>query len=273
MRNYYTRSTHKLEQGVLNEDAALARRGLVAVSDGAGGGGVFAERWSKYLLKKLPDAAITSFAAFDGWIDGIYEAFYNESEKDAKARGGLFLEKFYDEGSFATLAAAWRTSGNEWQWLTYGDSMVFCYHRSTDVFEYSTMWLTDFDNPPYLISLIDPLQEDGFKHGSFHTGEDAIVFAASDALAHYVLMMYELSQPEVYKDEIAEAIAAKTKNSNFINAALQLKCDFKRVLEALLDRRSDFRWKMKMLERSGLLAHDDYSIAVNLGFKILNAVR
>lgn len=52
MRNYYTRSTHKFEKNTLNEDAAIAKKNMIAVSDGAGGGGVFADRWSKYLLMK-----------------------------------------------------------------------------------------------------------------------------------------------------------------------------------------------------------------------------
>ena len=39
----------------LSEDAVLARNGLIAVSDGAGGGGVFAECWSQYLVDHLPD--------------------------------------------------------------------------------------------------------------------------------------------------------------------------------------------------------------------------
>ena len=44
----------KFEANSINEDDAVGRRNMIAVSDGAGGGGLFADRWSKYLLKKLP---------------------------------------------------------------------------------------------------------------------------------------------------------------------------------------------------------------------------
>ena len=36
----------KLEESTINEDAVKARDNMIAVSDGAGGGGVYAEKWS-----------------------------------------------------------------------------------------------------------------------------------------------------------------------------------------------------------------------------------
>ena len=58
---YYSQSISKRESRVINEDAALAKKGMATVSDGAGGGGVFAELWSKYLLKQLPASALRDF--------------------------------------------------------------------------------------------------------------------------------------------------------------------------------------------------------------------
>lgn len=262
MRNYYSRSAHKFEAHVLNEDAAMATRGCLAVSDGAGGGGVFAERWSRYLLKRLPRHPITTFKELDDWIDAIWEPFYNECEVEAKKRGGLFLEKFYDEGSFATLAAAWKTGGDEWRWMTYGDSVVFHYDRGTGILQHSPIRLADFDKPPCLISDKDPLKEEGFHTGGFSVGDGSVVFVASDALAHYVMMMYELERKEEYGDELAEAVRAKTKNSNFVLAAQNVSFSFDGVLDHLLDPSKDYRAKLRKLEKDGLLGHDDYSIAV-----------
>ena len=71
-----------------NEDAAIARNGLIAVSDGAGGGGVFADQWSRYLVDNLPDEPIQNYSEFDNWLDAIWEKFYNEHEELAKAQGG-----------------------------------------------------------------------------------------------------------------------------------------------------------------------------------------
>lgn len=264
MRNYYRRSCHKFEANVLNEDAAMACKDRLAVSDGAGGGGVFAERWAHYLLKHLPSSPFNTFKELDAWIDRIWEPFYNDCEAEAKTRGGLFLEKFYDEGSFATLAAAWKTGKGEWQWMTYGDSIVFCYHKADKQLEYSPIRLVDFDKPPFLISDKDPLKEEGFQQGIFNTGDGDIVFIATDTLAHYILMTYELSHREQFKDEINEALAAKSKNSNFVLTAMNTKEDFSDTLAHLLDRKSHFREELKRLERARVLGHDDYSLAVCL---------
>lgn len=263
MRNYYRRSTHKFEPNVLNEDAAMAKKNMLAVSDGAGGGGVFAERWSRYLLKHLPTNPIESFKELDGWIDKIWEPFYDDCEKEAKNHGGLFLEKFYDEGSFATLAAAWKVDGNVWKWITYGDSVVFCYDKKVGVLNYSPIKLTDFNLPPFLISDKDPLKEEGFREGLFTMNEDTVVFIASDTLAHYVLMMYKVSNRELFQEEIEKALQAKTKNSIFIETAMNMDFSFEGVIEKLLNRSIDFRGKLRTLERHRLLGHDDYSLSVH----------
>ena len=97
------------ECDITNEDAVIARDYAIAVSDGAGGGGVFADLWSHYLVEHLPEKPIKSYQAFDKWIDSIWEPFYNDCEKEAQKEGGMLLNKFYDEGSFATLVAVWKT--------------------------------------------------------------------------------------------------------------------------------------------------------------------
>ena len=83
-------SLAKFEDGIVNEDAVTARKELIAVSDGAGGGGVFAERWSQFLVGDLPEAPIMNYREFDKWIDGIWEPFYNDCEKEAKKIGLIY---------------------------------------------------------------------------------------------------------------------------------------------------------------------------------------
>lgn len=255
-------SIPKFEDGLVNEDAALARAGMIAVSDGAGGGGLFADKWSRYLVEHLPDEPIEDYPSFDKWIDGIWEPFYNDCEEKAEAEGGMLLNKFYDEGSFATLVAAWDTG----QWMSYGDSVAFCYDRTTGRLQHSFGRIADFNQPPYLVNCKDPTDENGFKSGTFETDEESIVFAASDALAHYILMMYEVAHRERYAEELQEAIDAQTKNSNFIRMALGMKkVDFeKRVVDKLLNGRNSWNFKqhLQSLWNKRLIGHDDYSLAI-----------
>ena len=125
-------SIAKLNDTGINEDAFCAADRCIAVSDGAGGCGLFADEWSRYLIEHLPkEKPICSFAELDGWVDGIWEPFYNEHEEVAKRGDGIFLNKYYNEGSCATIAVAWRVSDEECRWMAYGDSVVFHYDRAT----------------------------------------------------------------------------------------------------------------------------------------------
>ena len=68
-----------------NEDAVFCSPQCIAVSDGAGGCGLYADKWSRYLIEQLPkDAPLCSFTELDEWLDGIWEAFYDEHEELAK---------------------------------------------------------------------------------------------------------------------------------------------------------------------------------------------
>ena len=255
-------SIAKIGEGLINEDAAKATEKWIAVSDGAGGGGVFADLWSKYLVENLPDEAIADYQTFDAWIDGIWEPFYNECEEIAKREGGMLLNKFYDEGSFATLVAVW----GDGRWISYGDSVAFCYDKKSGKLQHTFGRIIDFNNPPYLINCKDPSDEKGFKSGRFEINEDCVVFAASDALAHYILLMYEVAHKDVYAEELQEAIDAQTKNSNLIKTAMRLrKLNFsEKVIQKLLN----CRYKVLLLKhldcqyRRGFIALDDYSLAI-----------
>ncbi len=255
-------SLAKFEDGIVNEDAVIARENAIAVSDGAGGGGVFAERWSQYLVNHLPEKPIKSYKEFDKWIDSIWEPFYNECEEEAKKIGGLFLNKFYDEGSFATLVAVWKNGA----WISYGDSVAFCYNKKTGEFQHSFTRLADFNNPPYLINCKDPLDKKGFRTGKFIVDDDCIVFAASDTLAQYILMMYEVAHRDWYGEELILAVDAQTKNSNFLKSAMRLrKIDFaKDVIQKLENCQypNQLRLHIERLKRWGFIGHDDYSLVI-----------
>ena len=255
-------SLAKFEEGIVNEDAVIAKKELIAVSDGAGGGGVFAERWSQYLVDNLPDKPIKSYKDFDKWIDGIWEPFYNDCEEEAKKIGGLFLNKFYDEGSFATLVAVW----NNGTWISYGDSVAFCYNKKTGKLQHSFTRLSNFNNPPYLINCKDPLDKKGLRTGKFIVDDDCIVFASSDTLAHYILMMYEVSHRDWYGEELILAVDAQTKNSNFIKTAMRLrKIDFaKDVIRKLENCQypNQLKLHIERLKRWGFIGHDDYSLVI-----------
>lgn len=264
-RKPFSISIAKPGQGQVNEDAAIAKDDLIAVSDGAGGGGLYADLWSAYLLDKLPDEPITTFELLDSWLDGIWETFYNRCEEQAKKEGGLVLNKFYDEGSFATLAAVWKND-KFCRWISYGDSVAFHYNMRTGILEHSFTKLIDFNNPPYLINCKDPLSNKGFHCGEFKIDNDSVVFCATDALAHFMIMCYEISKCNLYAEEIVEAINAGTKFSTCINSATAKPMNFEnsiiREFSISFPYSTKFENYINNLLENRFIVLDDYSFSM-----------
>ena len=258
-------SIAKWNDHVANEDSFFSSDTCIAVSDGAGGCGLFADEWSKYLVKHLPkDKPIVSFKELDEWVDGIWETFYNEHEERAKEGDGILLNKYYNEGSCATIAAAWITEEKKCKWMAYGDSVVFHYSKETGILKHSFTNLSDFSNPPRLVSCKDPLEEEGFRCGDFDLDASSVVFAASDALSHYMMMMYELTKSKEYGEELAEEYLKASGNSQLLKTAETMKFDFwKDVLQSLLDATSSnsrFELYLKELNSKGILDMDDFTL-------------
>lgn len=247
-----------------NEDSVIVKSNMIAVSDGAGGGGLFADKWSSYLLSKLPETPIRNYLELENWIDSIWEEFYNEYEEIAKALGGVELDKFYNEGSLATLVVIWFYD-NYIHWLTYGDSTFFMYDFEAKKLSSNIKSLLEYNNPPYLINCNEPLEKDGVSVGEVEKRNNCVYFCASDALSHYILSSYMISRQEEFGEHLTSAISSKSKNSNFINAILQSDTlDFEKdVIIKLLNcskNRGNFKKHVLKLQREGKIAVDDYSI-------------
>ena len=94
--------------------------------------------------------------------------------------------------------------------------------------------------------------------------ESSVVFAASDALSHYIMMMYELSKSKEYGEELAEEYLKASGNSQLLKTAETMKFDFgKDVLQSLLDATSSnsrFELYLKELNSKGILDMDDFTL-------------
>lgn len=250
-----------------NEDAVIATESMIAVSDGAGGGGLFADKWSYYLLSKLPTTPFNSFEDFDKWVDGIWEEFYTVQEAEAKKLDALTLNKFYSEGSFATIAVVWEYNGSL-HWLTYGDSAIFCYDFETHELISTIVSLKDFNEAPYLVSTNEPLKAKGFNCGTFALSPSKIYFCASDALSFYIMASYLAGKEGNTSQQLRDVYMSKSKNANFIFKILSKKFNFESdVLNKLLRasrNRHNFSLHLNRLFKDGFIASDDYSICFML---------
>lgn len=126
--------------------------------------------------------------------------------------------------------------------------------------------MADFSNPPRLVSCKDSLEEEGFSSGVFSIDDASIVFAASDALSHYVLMMYELSKSEEFESELMELRMKRTSNSQLLQMAekeaLKFYDDVLNPLLRSVDSEADFKELMESLCVKKLIDTDDYTLAI-----------
>ena len=259
------------KEPTINEDAVIENENLIGVSDGAGGGGLFADQWSRCLLDNLPKEPIGSAQELKEWVESFWGEYYDKAEKQAIELGGIFLSKFYEEGSFATLVAVWHTSDNEYRWIAYGDSVAFCYDRKKKTLQHSFTALADFCEPPYLINCKDELDLQGFRSGTFQTSPDSIVFCCSDAMSHYILMCYELDNQQHFEQDIQAVLNRHSRNANYVITACETR-RAKRLTDELENvflplcsachPQEQFDQAMRRLEQEGLLGHDDYSLAM-----------
>lgn len=256
----------KRELNPLCEDASRIETGqLLAVSDGAGGGGLYADQWAKYLLEHLPIRTFTTAEELDAWLSEIWEPFYLDCERQAEAQGSWHLNKFYDEGAFATLVALWREDKSRYQWVAYGDSVAFHYSRRKKKLSHSFTSLADFAQAPYLINCKDELRAEGFRSGVFEVERGDYVFVASDALAYHILMMYALTHPSIYREDLAGALAQPSRQADLLRQASlnHPRHFYPEVLRPLLRAATTqihFARYLDKLLRQGWLGTDDYSL-------------
>lgn len=251
-----------------NEDSVHCLNSLIAVSDGAGGCGNFSDRWSKYITEHIPSSPITNFESLIDWYEPIACDFYDWADAEADKIGGPGALKFYEEGSCATLASVW-INVDQASWVTYGDSVVFVYDQKSGVLKHSPISLLDFAESPFLLNCNEvSLVESAANFGSFDISDTSIVFAASDALSHYLIATYYAEHHDEYSKDLKNSLDANTYNSNAVSAIISKNENFAFALEKIVRASEEglFSMLVNQLQNEGVLANDDFSfVAVYKG--------
>lgn len=247
-----------------NEDSVICKDNLIAISDGAGGYGILADKWSKYLLEKLPIQPVLNFKDFDLWLGSIWEEFFNKYEPLIKKKDPFVQNKFYQEGSCATLIAVWHNE-NSINWIQYGDSSIFIYNKTTKQFRLkSPENVTEFLSNPRLINWKDVPSVKYLKIGEDKIKEDEILMIASDALSVYLFLSSIACEKRKLKDN--EKNILSTHLEQYLNNLMGMSYSnyYNDVIVPLVDSsktEKSFQKYLKQLFDKKLIASDDYSFA------------
>ncbi|MCW4086563.1 hypothetical protein [Segatella copri] len=108
------------------------------------------------------------------------------------------------------------------------------------------------------------MEEEGFRNGEIVLDGSSVVFAASDALSHCILMMYELAHYKEFSEELAEEYLKQSGNSQLLKTAETLRSNFKNdVIDKLIqasDNQLTFEEYLKGLYHQGVIDMDDFTI-------------
>jgi hypothetical protein len=116
----------------------------IAVSDGAGGAGIYCKSWAEHLVKNQPDNPFVDEVTANEWFLKNSESFYKENIETINKMDSFIIEKFIKEGSYATLVFVW------WNKLTnilhysgVGDTTLFVFRKN--ITDYKPILITPID--------------------------------------------------------------------------------------------------------------------------------
>lgn len=240
------------------------------LSDGAGGTGVEAHRWSRYLLEKMPEMPIKSFQTLSTWQDGIWQTYFDTIEAELKNNAPDALDKFYNEGSSATLIGVWlevKGKGKKAHVLSYGDSVVCLYREKTKEIFTNIIDLSVFLESPYLLNSNDAPHEHGF-YDTWSIKKGDVLLLASDTIGQFLLSSLLLLQEHEKHTAVFDKIRASPQRFAAVFQELEKYYEqdanpWQTVLSELfecLESEEKFRAYTETLRNFGILGLDDYSV-------------
>jgi hypothetical protein len=242
---------------------------IIAVSDGAGGAGIYCKLWAIYLVNNQLDKPFNSKKNAEEWFLSISESFYKENIESISKMDPFILEKFIKEGSYATLFFAWwNKETNVLHFTGIGDTTLFVFRKEKEI--YNPILLTpineqnSLDDFPKLLNWNKKLNYDlSIKEISLQSND--IIIICTDSIARYLIYQLIILVPTEMQDLLGESIIKNIDNDKL--ETFKLYSNYENVsellskLEETLDRGLEFF--KKVLDKQikvNLLEKDDFTI-------------
>ncbi len=245
----------------------------IALSDGAGGMGLFAADWSRQLVDNLPNEPFENIESVSNWLGAFWEQFYDRYSQKAAKLGRDYQNKFFEQGSAATLVGLWEKE-THFEWVTYGDSCISVFSKSSidnekdknentfQMFPYSLP--SQFSGYPHLINVQEECQQEGFLKGSFEKENVSFILLTSDALSLYILLKAWQTEK---KEEFEKLTLENSKIGHLANKINELEevisvNDFLENLWEIAESKETFEKWCYEKHKLGVLESDDYTCVI-----------
>ena len=241
----------------------------IAVSDGAGGAGIYCKAWANHLVQNQRNKPFDSKINAEEWFLSISESFYKENIEAINKMDPFILEKFIKEGSYATLFFAWwNKEKNVLHYVGIGDTTLFVFRK--DKIKYKPILITpineqnSLDDFPKLLNWNKGLNYD-LSMLEIELKSDDVLIICTDSISRWII--YHLMVIETFETQkiLGESIVKSIDSNKLQN--IKLSNSFKNLSDMLLKientvNKSETFFKNE-LEKSingNVLEKDDFTI-------------
>lgn len=160
----------------------------LAISDGAGGAGIYCKDWAQEIVDNQPDInEIKLNFNWDEWYVTLGKNFYNFISKNLP--DDIFIrEKFTNIGSFATLLYLWRENCDLY-FMGTGDTTIFLFKINKEKYLPRVIYpignQESINSNPYLLNW--NMQFPNIHLQKVEVSEGDVIICATDSIARWII--------------------------------------------------------------------------------------
>lgn len=255
-----------------NEDSfahkLVGRYECFALSDGAGGAGIFCGEWADMLTANQPDIPFTSLEEGREWFLELSRRFFHVRQSELE-NDEFVRERFYKEGSWATLLFCWIDSQDKTLYYTaIGDTAMFYFCRQADGQVIKAIKpldkLKNLNESPEMLNWSRELNID-LTPKSLRWNVGDILILCTDSIARRLIYQLIVIDPSTVQnclnDNLFRFIDRDLLETVTLNTHIKRSADLLKYLDKLLGlNKGDFKASIRKLVESNELEKDDYTI-------------
>jgi len=187
LHNFIDKYEHENEDKIKFE--GLGHKSFkLAMSDGAGGAGIYCKDWAQKLVDYQPDSIhMKSKFDWDNWYLSLCDSFFRSISKNLP--DDIFIrEKFTNNGSYATLLYLWRDNSNLY-FIGTGDTTLFLFKTSQESYIPSIIYPINnqktINSNPYLLNWNMKFPEIQLQRVEISEGD--VIICATDSIARWII--------------------------------------------------------------------------------------
>lgn len=258
-----------------NEDALRINENsnyhLFAMSDGAGGAGIYCKEWAKYIVNNQPEFPILSNEEANKWFQKISKSFY-EFIKPTVNYDNIFIgERFDSEGSYATLLYVWICKTEKKYFISgIGDTTLFHFIKKNEdytigLIEPINKQLSLNDNPE-LLNWQKALEYSLLSKSVDYKNGDTIIICTdslSRRIIYQLLLINQFETEQCLNENINKTYRRDFLEHLKINQRIFKMNEFVNYLRNLIAMSPDsFREELRKWVERNELEKDDYSFII-----------